>query len=204
MMYATADHSGRPDLTGPDLRLLPPPQPIRAGEPTIGADAGITRLYDHQYVSVARLAFLLVGDRHLAGDLAHDAFAKVYERWSDLDDTSKAGAYLRTTVTNLAMSSHRRRATARRHAERTATPPDHHTAASAEAEAFGRSERGDVMAALQKLSPKQRSAVVLKYWLGCTESEIASTLGCSIGSARTHLHRGHTALAATLGDRNAR
>ena len=67
-------------------------------------------------------------------------------------------------------------------------------------EALGRGTRPDVVAALQELSPKQRGAVVLKYWLRYTEREIADALGCSIGSARTHLHRGHSALAATLGD----
>ena len=50
------------------------------------------------------------------------------------------------------------------------------------------------------LSPKQRTAVVLKYWLRYTETEIADTIGCSIGAVRSHVHRGHTALAAQLGD----
>ena len=47
------------------------------------------------------------------------------------------------------------------------------SAASAEAEALARSARPDVVAALQQLSVKQRTAVVLKHWLRLTEGEIA-------------------------------
>ncbi len=97
------------------------------------------------------------------------------------------------------MSVHRRSKTARKHA---GSPwlrsVDAHDV-SAETAALARSARPDVIAALQQISPKQRAAVVLKHWLRMTESEIAEALGCSIGSARTHIARGHSALADKLG-----
>ncbi len=208
MMYATADSGSRSEprhLQAVPSAWAPPTGPLES-EPLdhatveLGRDevaSKVVDLYEQAYVSVARLAYLLVADRHLAEDLAHDAFTTLYERWADLDDESKAGAYLRATVTNLAMSSHRRKATARRHLA--AVHDERATAASAEAEAMGRSCRPDVVAALQSLSAKQRGAVVLRYWLRYTESEIAEALGCSVGSVRTHLHRGHAALAQQLG-----
>ncbi len=163
------------------------------------ARAALVELYLEEYAQVARLAYLLVGDHHLAEDLAHDAFVKLYEHWDDVEDRSKSLAYLRATTSNLAMSVHRRSKTARKHLAspwlRSADGP----AASAEATALASSARPDVVAALQELSPKQRAAVVLKHWLRMTESEIAEALGCSVGSARTHIARGHSALAAKRG-----
>ena len=203
MMYATADRGSRPDGSAagrPRLRVVAP-DADGAGR---DAHARVVELYEREYVGVARLAYLLVADRHLAEDLAHDAFAALFEKWDEIADESKAPAYLRATVTNRAMSSHRRRATARKHAAATAAHEPSGTAASAESEALAASGRPDVVAALQQLSPRQRTAVVLKYWLRYTESEIADTIGCSVGSARTHLHRGHGALAALLGEHDER
>ena len=203
-MQATADSGSRPDARRPNLRLVrsdrgAPDRPgvAPADRPTSINDE-IVSLYEREYAGVARLAYLLVADRHQAEDLAHDAFARLYERWNDLDDPDRAGAWLRTTVSNLAMSSHRRNGTARRHAAIHKVDDDR-TIVSAEVEALGRAVRPDVLAALQALSAKQRTSIVLKHWLRYTETEIARTIGCSVGSVRTHLHRGHTALANTLG-----
>lgn len=164
-----------------------------------GADEQIVALYEDEYAGIARLAYLLVGDRYRAEDIAHDAFVKLYERWDSLRDTSKALAYLRATASNLAMTVHRRRSTARKYEGAPVFAAPVGSTRSAEAEALARSSRPDVVAALQELSPKQRTAVVLKHWLRLTESEIADALDCSIGSTRTHLSRGHHALAKKLG-----
>ncbi len=198
MMHATADTSGRSEPATRHLRAVPDGSVDAAAH--VDPRAEVVEIYGAGYAGIARLAFLLVADPHLAEDLAHEAFTTLYEKWGELEDKSKATAYLRTTVTNLAMSSHRRRATARRHLADQLVRSGPNVAASAENEAMSRSTRPDIVSALQMLSPKQRTAVVLKYWLRYTETEIADTIGCSIGAVRSHVHRGHTALAAQLGD----
>jgi len=55
------------------------------------------------------------------------------------------------------------------------------------------------MAALSTLPDRQRTAVVLRHWLRMTEGEIADAMGCSVGSVRTHIARGHQTLAQRLG-----
>lgn len=204
MMSTAADGGSRrtwsPD---PQLRLVdgPPPDddpspPLNPPNPSV--DEQVVALYQAEYRGIARLAYLLVGDRHRAEDLAHDAFVKLYEHWDSLQDKRKALAYLRSTTSNLAMSVHRRRKTARKHEGAPIFAAPDASSKSAEAEALSRSSRPDVVNALQQLSPKQRTAVVLKHWLRMTEGEIAEALGCSIGSTRTHLSRGHDALAKKL------
>ena len=170
MMHAAADGGGRPDWAPPpDIRLVADAQD---GGDEPGATDGARRsphdevveIYEGEYTGIARLAYLLVGDRHRAEDLAHDAFVRLFEHWDDLDDTSKAVAYLRRITSNLAMSHHRRDKTSRKFAVVPSVTAGETSAASAEAEALSRSARPDVVAALQQISPKQRTAVVLKHW----------------------------------------
>lgn len=158
----------------------------------------IVALYEAEFRSVARLAYLLCGNMQQADDLAHDAFVRLYEHWDRVDDPTKRLAYLRSIVVNLAHSAHRRAATARRHAGAPMLAeggPTH----SAEDEALWRASRPDVVAALGSLPDRQRTAVVLRHWLHMTEGEIAHVMGCSVGSVRTHTTRGHQSLALRLG-----
>lgn len=155
----------------------------------------VRSLYRDEYRSLARLAYLLVHDRHRADDLAHEAFARLVEHWDRVRDPLP---YLRVTVVNLAHSGHRRQQTAERHGPIPLASAGAVAATSAEEEAMGRVGRDDVLAALATLSERQRAAVVLRHWLRLTEGEIAEALDCSIGSVRTHLARGHAALAVRL------
>jgi RNA polymerase sigma factor (sigma-70 family) len=45
------------------------------------------------------------------------------------------------------------------------------------------------MAALRRLGPRQRSVVVLRYWLGLTEAETAAELNCSVGTVKSQASR---------------
>jgi RNA polymerase sigma-70 factor (sigma-E family) len=190
------DDGGLP--TGPAGRLR-----LVAGAETPAARpdaaAAVHGLYLRHYRDLARLAYLLVGDTHLAEDVAHEAFARLYVRWDRLADPARALAYLRSIVANLAYSSHRRERTRRRHPLVPSVSLGEVAAASAEEDALGRDGRDHVLAALGQLSERQRAAVVLRHWLRMTEGEIAEVLGCSVGSVRTHLSRGHAALAGQLG-----
>ena len=50
-------------------------------------------------------------------------------------------------------------------------------------------ERLALIAALQRLGPRQRAVVVLRYWVGLTETEAAVTLGCSVGTVKSQTSR---------------
>ena len=162
------------------------------------ARSGIVALYEAEFRGVARLAYLLCGDTQQADDLAHDAFVRLYEHWDQVQEPERRLAYLRSIVVNLAHSAHRRKATARRHSHAPMLAVGG-AAASAEDEALQRTSRPDVMAALATLPDRQRTAVVLRHWLRMTEGEIAEAMGCSVGSVRTHVARGHQTLAQRLG-----
>ena len=54
------------------------------------------------------------------------------------------------------------------------------------------------MEALKALSPRQREVLHLVFYSGLTLEETAATLDMTVGSARTHYHRGKTQLASML------
>jgi RNA polymerase sigma factor (sigma-70 family) len=56
-----------------------------------------------------------------------------------------------------------------------------------------------VLAAIDRLPMRQRQCIVLRYYSGLSDSEVADTLGLSLGSAKTHLRRGQQALHDQLG-----
>lgn len=61
-------------------------------------------------------------------------------------------------------------------------------------------ERSRLEAALAQLTSKQRVAVVLRYYQDLPEGQVAATLGCPVGTARSHAARGVARLRQILAD----
>jgi RNA polymerase sigma-70 factor (sigma-E family) len=165
-----------------------PPRPQSDHEsPTLEA------LYAAHRLSLVRLAVLLVDDVASAEDCVQDAFAGLHSRWRRLDDVEKALAYLRTAVVNNARSVLRRRRTARAY-----VPPHAPPAPSPEGAAVLAEEHRSVLAALDRLAPRQREVLVLRYWSDLTEAQIADTLGLSRGAVKSTASRAIDALEKML------
>jgi RNA polymerase sigma-70 factor (sigma-E family) len=151
----------------------------------------IDDLYRSHRMGMVRLAILLVDDQASAEDVVQEAFAGLYRNWNGLRDTAAAIGYLRTAVVNGSRSMLRRRRTARAY-----VPPDPGTARSAESLAIMSAEHRAVVAALADLPPRQREVLVLRYYGGLSEAEIASTTGLSKGTVKSTASRA----VAKLGD----
>jgi len=130
-----------------------------------------------------RLAFLVTGDRGLAEDIAQEAFIRVSGRFQHLRNESAFRAYLRRTVVNLCRNHFRRRSVEERvlikhrATEQQAVDPD---PTSAEAIKVG----------LMKLSVRQRTAIVMRFYLGLSEAETADLIGCAPGTVKSLVFRG--------------
>jgi RNA polymerase sigma-70 factor (sigma-E family) len=140
-------------------------------------------LYEAHAPEAARLAYLLTGDRALAEDLVHEAFVRLFGRFRDLRHPQAFRAYLRTTVVNLARSHFRRRRVERAYLEREGRAVD-------PAPAPDPGGREEMWAALQRLRPRQRAAVVLRYYEDLTEAQTAEVLGCAVGTVKSLVSRG--------------
>lgn len=153
----------------------------------------ISELYAAHRLSLVRLAILLVDDFASAEDVVQDAFAGLARRRGGLDDPSKALAYLRVSVVNTARSALRRRRTARAY-----SPPHELSPPTPEDSTVLSEEHREVLEALTTLAPRQREVVVLRYWSGLTEAEIATTLGISTGTVKSTASRALAAIEKTL------
>ncbi len=122
-----------------------------------------------------------------------ESFIAMHGAWRGLGDTEKALSYLRQSVVNRSRSVQRHRAVVDRYALEPA--PD---MPSAEEGAISALERSAVISALRRLPPRQREAVVLRYYADLSESEIAATMGVSRGAVKSHTARGLMALRSVL------
>lgn len=156
----------------------------------------LDRLYREQAPRARGLAYLLTGDRRLAEDLVHDCFATLAGRLRPVADPE---AYLRRMVVNACHSHHRKKQVRRQRAGDEARVVGADTDTSADG-AEDRAERSRLLAALATLPPRQREAVVLRHWLDLPESEVAASLGCSVGTVKSLASRGRAALRLVLED----
>ena len=143
-------------------------------------------LYETHAPAAMRLAYLLTGERELAEDLVQDAFVKVLGRFGELRRPDDFAAYLRRTIVNLSHSTFRHRRLERdyllRERQQVTRSP-----MSWDPELV---EQDELWQRLQLLAPRQRTALVLRYYLDLSERETAEVLGCSIRSAKSLVSRG--------------
>jgi len=158
----------------------------------IEREAAITRLFDRHHAHLVRLA-VLMGAGAEAEDLAAEAFCELHRRWNRLRNQDAALPYLRSTVCNLTRMRLRHLQVVRRH-EESPRPP----AASAESEAVLREDQREVLAALRALPVRQRESLVLRYWLGLRETEVAEAMGISAGAVKAHTSRAMASLEREL------
>lgn len=162
-------------------------------EPARDPDAALVALYSAHYVRLVRLAALLLHDTPAAEDVVQDAFVAMHGAWRRLRDEGKAVAYLRQAVVNRSRSRLRHLAVVRRHVDQ--PRPDVQSAESSAMSAF---DRAVVMDALRTLPPRQREALVLRYYADLSEAQIAAAMGCSAGAVKSHASRGLASLRTHL------
>ena len=157
---------------------------------------GVVQLYRTHRLAMVRLALLLVDDLDTAEDVVQDAFAALHRRWDSLATPDAAVGYLRVCVVNGARSVLRRRRTARLNPFRDDSTA---TVDGADAPALLNEEHRAVSAAIRRLPARQREVIVLRYWAGLSEPEIAAALGLSLGAVKSNASRGRAAIAASIG-----
>jgi RNA polymerase sigma-70 factor (sigma-E family) len=154
--------------------------------PLADRDGAVDALYRAMQRDLIRLAAVLIDDRRLAEELVQEAFIGLYRRWPELADHAAAPAYLRRSVVNACHSELRRRAFRRGRPE----PIEIATTGPADSAALLAEEHRAVLDAIGRLPTRQREVVLLRYWQGLSEAEIAEALGISTGSVKSAASRG--------------
>ena len=152
------------------------PPPERRREPSTATwPQDLVDAYEEQWLSLTRLAYLMTGNRAVAEELVQDAFVKVY-RYAESSQQliGNPAALLRTTTVNLCRSWYTRQRRAELRMSRHGPDPTSLTVWERELDA-----------SLRRLPHDQRAVVVLRYWLGLSESEIADALECRPGTVKS-------------------
>lgn len=143
-------------------------------------------------IALERFAYLVTGSRHEAEEALQTALTSACAKWSRVRRADDPEAYVRRMIVNAHISwwrSFRRRETPVGD-----VPGDHSevdpSAASAEADRVWR--------LCGTLPPRQRAAVVLRFYEDLSYSQIATVLQCSESTARGHIHRALGALRRTI------
>ncbi len=165
-----------------------------ADSPTIDVEALVARLFEQEGRPLVRLVRLFVDDRNAAEDLVQEGFIRLSRNAHRIRDESKAAAYLRSIVLNLARDHNRRGLVSLRH-----HLPFDDARASAEDEIVLLDDQREVIDALRALPLRQRDCLVLRYYQELSVDGIAETLGISRNSVKTHLKRALVAMNQRLG-----
>jgi RNA polymerase sigma factor (sigma-70 family) len=164
------------------------------------AYSALTDLYQAHALGLTRLAHVMLGQRSAAEDVVQDAFCSLYLRWGKLSDQQKAPQYLRASVLNGCRTVLQRGRVRDRHDRNlhdTAARPA--TVLSAESAVLASEEQRTVMQAIRRLPSRQREALILRFYLGESEAEIARLMGIRQSTVRSTTHRALTALGRELG-----
>ena len=171
------DGLGEPDDPGPRAPgyqhvLAPDPQPV----------AVLEDLLNVRGEQLLRAAIMLAGSHADGEDLLQGALERVYRHWGRIDGDPEG--YLRRTLYHLATDGWRRKRAWRARLGllgRPETQPDGTDAVD---------NRDQLLRLLRELPPRQRTAIVVRYWEELTEAQAAQAMGCSTGTVKSATSRG--------------
>jgi RNA polymerase sigma-70 factor (sigma-E family) len=156
-----------------------------------GDDREFLDFFADQFWSLRRVGYLLTGDWDQAEELAQEAMARTFAAWSRIRGYDRPAAYARKVLVNRHRSLLRRAVVEARHGLTSRSQEWHEPD-------FG----GDDLVlwqALQRLPARQRTAIVLRYYLDLPEAEVARLLGVPVGTVKSLVHRGLARLRDRLG-----
>jgi RNA polymerase sigma-70 factor (sigma-E family) len=156
-----------------------------------GDDREFLDFFADEFWPLRRIGFLLTGDWGEAEELAQEAMARTFAAWPRVRGYDRPAAFARKVLLN------RHRSLLRR-----AVVEARHLLASRPQERHEPDFSGDdliLWQALRRLPARQRTAIVLRYYLDLSEAEVARQLGVPAGTVKSLVHRGLARLRARLG-----
>jgi RNA polymerase sigma-70 factor (sigma-E family) len=143
-----------------------------------------------------RYATVLTCDPYLAEEVVQEVLVRAQTRWPRIGGVDRPEAYVRRMVLNEFLSW-RRRMLRRALPVRTETLEG--VAGAVDDPAVGLAERDAMVALIAALPRRQRAVIVLRYYEGHSDAEIAEQLGCRVGTVRSHASRALATLRGAVG-----
>ena len=164
-----------------------------AGSGPQEAEADFAEFADREFRLLLGTLSLLLGDRWQAEDIAQEALARAWLRWGRVSGLERPDLWVRRVAVNLAHSWwHRQRSAQAAQARLRADPPAPVPEAALPDEALHRAIAG--------LTPRQRPAIVLRYFLDLSVADTARVMGCREGTVKALTAQAVARLRRTLSE----
>lgn len=145
-----------------------------------------------QRPALMRFATILTSQTWLADDLVSDVLGRAYERWDRIGVMAEPNAYVRRMIVNDYLSWQRR-------LRRTSPHADVEPGTEPVLDSVDRyAERDAMITRLARLPRRQRAAIVLRFYVGLADADIAAHLGCREPTVRSYVSRALAALRLDL------
>ncbi|MEN4011333.1 MAG: RNA polymerase sigma factor [Bellilinea sp.] len=169
-----------------------------------GNIAALRTLMEMHQVQAVQAAVLITQDRAVAEDIVQNAFLRTYERIEQFHTSRPFRPWFLRVVINDALKAaarHRRHISIDHYEDATylRLVEQLESTANEPEDVLQRNEvREAIREALTKLSPQQRAAIILRYFLGLSELEMSSKLNCAPGTVKWHLNAARERLRSLL------
>lgn len=167
-----------------------------------GDISGLEWLVMQHQLKAIRAAFLITHDESMAEEIVQEAFINAYTHIGSFDDRRPFAPWFMRSVVNAALK------VMQKYAKRTVLFPEEGTSSlekiltddelSPEEQLELSEFQSKVREAMLRLSPRQRAAVVLHYFLDMSEKEMSDELGIAPGTVKWLLHTARKNLRALL------
>jgi RNA polymerase sigma-70 factor, ECF subfamily len=161
-------------------------------------EVALAQLYDRYRAILFGLLMRILNNREEAEDVLQEVFLQVWRKAENFDENrGRPFTWLVTLARSRGIDRLRTLAARERVAEAGAREPSEEISDAA-TDAFKSEQRGLVSDALAKLPDEQKRPIMLAYFEGLTQSEIATNLGAPLGTVKTRMRTGMIRLRELL------
>jgi RNA polymerase sigma-70 factor (ECF subfamily) len=185
-----------PQKTSPDAELL---HAIARGD-----ESALANLYDRYNSILLGLLLRILHSRAEAEDVLQEVFIQIWQRAANFDEARGRAFTWMVTLARSRAIDRLRSLQSRQRADDTALRDAPETIGDASDDAYHAEQREIVRSALAEIPEEQSRALLLAYFEGLTQSEIAVRLDQPLGTVKTRMRSGMSKLRDLLGEKMGR
>jgi len=160
-----------------------------------GDDLAFANLVEAYHRPVYNLCYRMLGNAGDAEDAAQETFIRAYKSLHRYDPSRKFSTWLLSIASNYCIDQHRRKKLPTFSYDALESPNLPEKSMGMEAMLVQEEYQAQVSGLLETLKPKDKAAVVLRYWYEYSYEEIAESLSMSVSAVKSRLHRARKELA---------